>query len=62
MNMKKTMMMFNNYIRHHEIRIHDKVINECVQDYIYLRTKFVEKKSKEEWGWDRVLLVDNTML
>ena len=35
MNMKKTKMMFNNYIQHYEIKILDEVI-ECVQEYIYL--------------------------
>ena len=35
MNMKKTKVMFNNYILDHEVEIHDEV-TDCVQDYIYL--------------------------
>ena len=36
--MKKTKVIFNNYILDHEIRIDDEVI-ECVQEYIYLAKK-----------------------
>ena len=34
-NMKKTKVMFNNYILDHDIRMYNQVI-KCVQDYIYL--------------------------
>ena len=34
MNMKKTKVMFKNYVLGHEIKIDDEVI-ECVQEYIY---------------------------
>ena len=50
MNMKKTKLIFNNYISENKIEI-DEVI-ECVQEYIYLGQKIgscpdPEKKSKE---------------
>ena len=34
MTIKKTKVMFNNFIWKHEPKIHDEVI-KCVQDYIY---------------------------
>ena len=38
MNIKKTNVMFINFIRDHEIKIHDEVI-KYIQDYIYLGQK-----------------------
>ena len=35
MNIKKTKVMFNNYIPHHGIKVDDEII-ECEFDYIYL--------------------------
>ena len=38
MNIKKTSVMFNNYILYRDIRVDDE-IKECVQESIYLRQK-----------------------
>ena len=47
MNMKKTKVLFNNFIRDHEIKIHDDVI-ECFQNYIYLGQKISVFPSHEK--------------
>ena len=47
MNMKKTMVMFNNYILDYEINVDYENI-ECVQEYIYLGQKISTNPDKEE--------------
>ena len=44
MNIKKTKVMFNNYMLVHEIWIEDEVM-ECIQGYIYLGQNWCESRS-----------------
>ena len=66
MNMKKTKMMFSNFIGDHEIKIHDKVI-EGVQYYIYLGQKIGACRDYEKeinrigMGWSAFVRQHNVM-
>ena len=65
MNVKKTKLIFKNFIQDHEIKIHDEVM-KCFQDYIYLRQNIgafpdSEKEIERRIGMGWSAFIDNTM-